>query len=623
MAGNTPATALNLGSLSGTRTFTDFVGSSDTNDFYRFSLSSSSRLSVILSGLNGGDVDLQLFNSSGALLLNRATRGTANETISSQTLPAGTYFLRVYPFSGNSNYNLSLNAVPTAPTAPVDNAGNTFATARNLGALSTTQTVSDFVGSADTNDFYRFSLATASNFSLTLNGLSGGDADLQLFDANGNLLLTREADGTANEIISNQALQAGNYFLRVYPFSGNSNYNLSLNAVTSTPTTTNPTTTNPTTTTNGFQIDLNYTGDPRFAQLFAEAAQRWAQVIVTDLPDFGGIDDLLITANVTSIDGQFGVLGSAGPTSFRSVSSGGLPLQGVMNFDSADLESLAANGQLKDVILHEMGHVLGIGTLWDSFGLRSGSSYLGSNGVREYAALTGTSSLSSVPLETQGGQGTANSHWSEAVFRDELMTGFLSGPVRPLSRLTVASLQDIGYGVNYQFADAFSIPLAATGTPQTTTQTTNTTLIRQSNSPDLLTGLSSSNGQPQVCYCETCRANGNSLNQLQRSQISSFASAIGAPDLPWTQNIDTQAKGSFQSRDGFRDLFVLDSGVDKIRNFNPLEGDRVALPASLNSYSVFSRGIILEYGQGNAVKIFGNSLEDQVASVVISPVEIA
>ena len=35
-----------------------------------------------------------------------------------------------------------------------------------------------------------------------------------------------------------------------------------------------------------------------------------------------------------------------------------------MSFDTADLARMEADGSLTDVILHEMGHVLGFGTLW-------------------------------------------------------------------------------------------------------------------------------------------------------------------------------------------------------------------------------------------------------------------
>ena len=50
-----------------------------------------------------------------------------------------------------------------------------------------------------------------------------------------------------------------------------------------------------------------------------------------------------------------------------------------------------------------------------------------------------------------------------AVFGDELMTSFLgaTGVPKPLSVLTVASMGDEGYQVNYAGADAFSLTFAA------------------------------------------------------------------------------------------------------------------------------------------------------------------
>ena len=210
-----------------------------------------------------------------------------------------------------------------------------------------------------------------------------------------------------------------------------------------------------------FDITVNYTGDPAYASFFTAAARRWEQVIRADLPDvnsaqYGLIDDLRIEANVSFIDGVNGILGQAGPDLFRSGSS--LPYHGVMTFNSADVATMANNGTLFSVILHEMGHVLGIGTLWNTLGLRSGSQYIGANAVNAYHQVGGSGS--SVPLETTGGSGTALVHWSEAVFDNELMTGFAENPgvSMPLSIVTIGSLQDMGYKVDYAAADPYRLP---------------------------------------------------------------------------------------------------------------------------------------------------------------------
>lgn len=56
-----------------------------------------------------------------------------------------------------------------------------------------------------------------------------------------------------------------------------------------------------------------------------------------------------------------------------------LPATGVMQFDSADAASMDASGSLDDVILHEMGHVIGIGQLWSTAGW--GGVYTGTQNV--------------------------------------------------------------------------------------------------------------------------------------------------------------------------------------------------------------------------------------------------
>ena len=106
------------------------------------------------------------------------------------------------------------------------------------------------------------------------------------------------------------------------------------------------------------------------------------------------IDDVLIEASGTPIDGPGGILGQAGPTHLRPAGAGTaafIPAKGRMQFDTADLAAMQANGTLNDVITHEMGHVLGIGTIWTTKGLLSGASgnnpvFTGTNAKREYQA---------------------------------------------------------------------------------------------------------------------------------------------------------------------------------------------------------------------------------------------
>lgn len=122
-----------------------------------------------------------------------------------------------------------------APTPP-DNAGNSLAAARDIGLLSATETVLDFVGNADVEDFYRFSLDTQVEFNLTLEGLSA-DADVFLIaDANGNGeiddgdILDFSNEGSTTPEAIRDVLPEGTYFVLVEQFSGNTDYTLNLTA---------------------------------------------------------------------------------------------------------------------------------------------------------------------------------------------------------------------------------------------------------------------------------------------------------------------------------------------------------------------------------------------------------
>ena len=218
-----------------------------------------------------------------------------------------------------------------------------------------------------------------------------------------------------------------------------------------------------------FVIDVRFKGGLTKAQqaAFVTAAARWSRVIAADLPavvvDGETIDDIVIDADGVAIDGRGGILGQAGPTQLRPGSF--LPAAGLMSFDSADLAQMEADGSLVSVIVHEMAHVLGFGTIWDDLGLRQGAgtanpTFTGANAMREFAALSGGTATRAVPLANVGGPGTRDGHWRESVFGNELMTGFLNAGVNPLSRLTIAALQDLGYEVDFAAADTFALPTA-------------------------------------------------------------------------------------------------------------------------------------------------------------------
>jgi Leishmanolysin len=195
---------------------------------------------------------------------------------------------------------------------------------------------------------------------------------------------------------------------------------------------------------------------------------------------------LSISVSIPAIDGPFGVLGGAGPNTVEYFDNNplGAPTRalyyastGSMEFDSADVPALLANNSFYSVVLHEMLHVLGVGTLWTpnnnvngtTYPLYSANSgmYTGAAALAAWRTEFGQPGATSVPVELGGGAGTANGHWNEVDFgggntgitsnltgldfRQELMTGWASSSFF-LSTVTLGGLDDLGYQVDYSKA---------------------------------------------------------------------------------------------------------------------------------------------------------------------------
>ncbi len=242
--------------------------------------------------------------------------------------------------------------------------------------------------------------------------------------------------------------------------------------------------------------------DPNALAAFQMAEATWEALIRNDLPDFSidisaseastcfegapaineTIDDVRIYVAFTDIDGVGGTLANAGPCFVRAPGVP-TPVFGVMRLDEADFGGQSP-AILNRIILHEMAHVLGFGTLWTRNGLIENPScpdtdgdgvgncsaddppgpdtrFVGVEASRAYRALGGPLNAT-VPLENGGGIEagplTRDGHWRELVFGDELMTGLIQvGSINPLSVLTAASFQDLGYQVEFAEVDPYEI----------------------------------------------------------------------------------------------------------------------------------------------------------------------
>lgn len=244
-----------------------------------------------------------------------------------------------------------------------------------------------------------------------------------------------------------------------------------------------------------FRIEYEFLSQvsPRHEASLMAAARRWEEVITGNLasvrlnvpagrcgansPALSNrrVDDILILVTLRNL-GSSTVLGRAGPCAIRW--RGGLPALAILELNTTLLDLMDQSGILEDVVVHEIAHALGFGTLWGPqftnllrnpsrvFGVGADTHFAGPQAVTRFLGIlggTGGISGQAVPVENEiGGEGTRDAHWRQSVFQNELMTGFISlGGSNPLSTVTVASMADLGYRVDYSRAEPFSAPFAA------------------------------------------------------------------------------------------------------------------------------------------------------------------
>jgi len=222
-----PSGSRSLGQLKKAKTIKGFIGSFDQVDYYKIKLTGRSSLATSLSNMSE-KVTLRVLDTKG----NSVSKG--KKTSVAKTLEAGTYYIQVnsraakgtsYTLKasmvaspGGSTTTPSVGSGALPPNDPKD-PGSLPATAFDTGKLDTTKSYKGIVGSADTADFYRFTIDKPTQFSSALSDVVGGGLSAQLiYDINGNGFVDAGDEiGKGLEII--KSLGAGTYFLGVSPAS--------------------------------------------------------------------------------------------------------------------------------------------------------------------------------------------------------------------------------------------------------------------------------------------------------------------------------------------------------------------------------------------------------------------
>jgi hypothetical protein len=165
-------------------------------------------------------------------------------------------------------------------------------------------------------------------------------------------------------------------------------------------------------------IQINYSGDPGYQKYFDVAEYTWERVLggykSAPTPGFSGPVIHASVADTANSSGGVSTTSSFGGYTY-SASGQMILASGVGGGNNGDQFSRI----IAHTIVHEIGHALGFGLLWPQNGLYNSAEnpgvYQGANALAMYRHEFGVPDATHVPVETEGGGGTANYHWDEPI----------------------------------------------------------------------------------------------------------------------------------------------------------------------------------------------------------------
>lgn len=216
-----------------------------------------------------------------------------------------------------------------------------------------------------------------------------------------------------------------------------------------------------TSATRDFNITINYSNTLSSALQTAvnDATAYWESTVLAYNSSNTSLNGLTITFGTSSSLGAT-TIGQSGITSYTYADGKVYSKTSEITLSSS-YASTRTTKYMYYVILHEMAHSIGFsGSFWNYNGnyVYKTGAYTGANALAAYQTeFKGQASVTSVPVDTTSGVGTAYSHWAESSILNqsgvsmyyELMTGYMESDTTKMfvSNTTIQSFADNGYVV--------------------------------------------------------------------------------------------------------------------------------------------------------------------------------
>ena len=195
------------------------IASSTDADYYSFTLSGTSNLTINMSNL-AGDYDLRLLNSAGTQLAISQAGGTTAEAITYNSAAAGTYYIHAFgyggAFSATQCYLLTASAAAVGCTDTYES-NNTSGTAKTI--VKNTD-IPALIGTSTDVDWFKFANTSAApKIKINLSNLAG-DYDVTLYRGTSTQVGISQNGGTTAEQIIVNTTTVATYYVKVIGYNG-------------------------------------------------------------------------------------------------------------------------------------------------------------------------------------------------------------------------------------------------------------------------------------------------------------------------------------------------------------------------------------------------------------------
>lgn len=211
----TNATKLTFNSA-GIAVGTGILETGSDRDVFRFDVSSAGNATIALTGANGLDTYLRVYNAAGQLVGENDDSGNTLNSRLTLNLSVGTYYASASSYSDSGTGNYSLNVQHAVGSG--DDHGNSFATASQITLNSLNKVAVNAVAESGADvDVFRFRAPASGSFVVRATGLSGGiDPILEIYNDQGQRIAYNDDwDNTLNSRTLFQVDANKNYFARL------------------------------------------------------------------------------------------------------------------------------------------------------------------------------------------------------------------------------------------------------------------------------------------------------------------------------------------------------------------------------------------------------------------------